>query len=74
MLFRSVNQLRSMLSRRKFLGAAGAIGAGVALSGSLAACGTKSDKRAYDFPNDMSDSEKLVRWANWPLYLDVDFP
>jgi len=68
---RAINELRSMLSRRRFLGAAGAIGAGVALSGSLAACGTKSDKRSYAFPKDVSASEKIVRWANWPLYLDV---
>lgn len=68
----AIAQLRAMLSRRRFLGTAGAIGAGVALSGSLAACGTKSNTRSYDFPTDASASEKLVRWANWPLYLDVD--
>jgi spermidine/putrescine transport system substrate-binding protein len=69
---KDIAQLRAMLSRRRFLGTAGAIGAGVALTGSLAACGTKSQTRSYKFPKDVSDAEKIVRWANWPLYLDVD--
>ncbi len=68
---KDIAALQSLLSRRRFLGAAGAVGAGLAVSGSLAACGTGSSK-AKAFPADVSASEKIVRWANWPLYLDVD--
>ena len=68
--------LKSAMSRRGFLGAAGA----VAATGALAACGTGgttpapagSGTSAASFPADVSDSEKIVRWANWPLYLDYD--
>jgi spermidine/putrescine transport system substrate-binding protein len=64
------------MSRRGFLGAAGA----VAATGALAACGTggstpapaSSGSAAAAFPTDVSDTEKIVRWANWPLYLDYD--
>ena len=51
--------LGAMLSRRGVLAGAGGLGA-VAL---LAACGGGSKS---------ADSAKLVRWGNWPLYLDFD--
>ena len=73
----ATNFLKSAMSRRGFLGAAGA----VAATGTLAACGTGgsttpapagSGTAAATFPTDVSDTEKIVRWANWPLYLDYD--
>jgi spermidine/putrescine transport system substrate-binding protein len=72
----ATNFLKNAMSRRGFLGAAGA----VAATGALAACGTggstpapaSSGSAAAAFPTDASDTEKIVRWANWPLYLDYD--
>ena len=72
----ATNFLKNAMSRRGFLGAAGA----VAATGALAACGTggstpapaSSGSAAATFPTDVSDTEKIVRWANWPLYLDYD--
>ncbi|MEY4312364.1 MAG: hypothetical protein RLZZ571_1134 [Actinomycetota bacterium] len=73
---KSVEFLKNAMSRRGFLGAAGA----VAVGGALAACGTGGSTPAAGgastgaaaFPADVSDTEKVVRWANWPLYLDYD--
>lgn len=59
------------LSRRGFLtGSLGVAGAGL-----LAACGTGGAPAAGadGAPGtDLSETEKLVRWANWTLYLDMD--
>ena len=67
-----VQQLvRSQLSRRTVLRGAG--GAGVAAA--LAACGTgDTGDSAKPEPTvkDESASDKVVRWANWPAYLDYD--
>ena len=49
----------AMVSRRGVLAGAGGLGA----VGLLAACGGSSGS---------ADSEQLVRWGNWPLYLDYD--
>ncbi|WP_404286633.1 PotD/PotF family extracellular solute-binding protein [Glutamicibacter arilaitensis] len=50
--------------------------AGLALAGLLSACGTKGvgsgPVQALTPGIDISDTEKLVRWANWTLYLDYD--
>jgi spermidine/putrescine transport system substrate-binding protein len=63
--------VRSQLSRRALLRGAG--GAGVAAA--LAACGT-GDTGTSAGPEatveDKSGTEKVVRWANWPAYLDYD--
>jgi spermidine/putrescine transport system substrate-binding protein len=59
----------SVLSRRAFLRKVGAFG-GAAL---LAACGMKDpDAAAPSAASDRSRQEKIVRWANWELYLDYD--
>jgi spermidine/putrescine transport system substrate-binding protein len=67
-----VQQLvRSQLSRRTVLRGAG--GAGVAAA--LAACGTgDTGDSAKPEPTvkDKSATDKVVRWANWPAYLDYD--
>jgi spermidine/putrescine transport system substrate-binding protein len=63
--------VRSQLSRRSLLAGAG----GVGLAAALAACGTgdtgTSAKPDVDV-EDKSATEKEVRWANWPAYLDYD--
>ena len=60
---------RAQLSRRSFLiGALGTAGAGAL----LAACGTGSPSGTAQTAKDVSDSDKLVRWANWTQYLDQD--
>ena len=51
--------LGAMVSRRGVLAGAGGLGA----VGLLAACGGGSDS---------TKSAELVRWGNWPLYLDYD--
>ncbi|MGH3990178.1 MAG: ABC transporter substrate-binding protein [Pseudonocardiaceae bacterium] len=64
--------VRSQLSRRTLLRGAGATG----LAAFLAACGTGDTEDAATNPSpkvqDKSDTDKVVRWANWPAYLDYD--
>ncbi len=66
--------VRAQLSRRSVLRGAG----GVGVAAALAACGTgeQSGTKASDKPtvtvSDKSDTDKTVRWANWPAYLDFD--
>jgi spermidine/putrescine transport system substrate-binding protein len=64
------------LTRRSLLAGAGAAG----LLSLLAACGTGGTTpsgggetgAALTPATDLSDTEKLVRWSNWTLYLDYD--
>jgi spermidine/putrescine transport system substrate-binding protein len=63
--------VRAQLSRRSVLRGAG--GAGVAAA--LAACGTGdtgSTSQPEPTVKDKSATDKVVRWANWPAYLDYD--
>ncbi|MGL5857387.1 MAG: ABC transporter substrate-binding protein [Angustibacter sp.] len=66
--------VRAQLSRRSLL-AGGLATVGV---GALASCGTSGTGgggTASDKPTaavDRSDTEKVVNWANWTLYLDYD--
>jgi spermidine/putrescine transport system substrate-binding protein len=65
--------VRSQLSRRTLLRGVGGVGAAAALT----ACGTGSnDAETTPKPKatveDKSDTDKEVRWANWPAYLDFD--
>jgi spermidine/putrescine transport system substrate-binding protein len=72
--------IQARLSRRSVL--FGAAGAGLAAalaacgtgtsSGSGSAGGTASGPAKPSPAADRSDSEKLVNWANWTLYLDYD--
>lgn len=63
-----VQQSRAaQMSRRALL--AGATGGAAALA--LAACAPGSSE-GPSAATDVSDSEKIVRWANWALYLDED--
>ena len=59
--------IRAQMSRRSLLVGAGAIAGAT----TLAACGTGSTETSTSVV-DVSDTEKIVRWANWPLYLDFD--
>ncbi len=66
-MFRAL--VRAQLSRRTMLRGAG--GAGVAAA--LAACGTGSTgTKPQATVKDTSAKDKVVRWANWPAYLDYD--
>lgn len=60
--------IRAQLSRRSLLVGAGA----VVGAGTLAACGTGGSDTSAEGVVDVSDEEKIVRWANWPLYLDFN--
>jgi spermidine/putrescine transport system substrate-binding protein len=64
--------VRAQLTRRSVLRGAG--GAGVAAA--LAACGTgdtgDTSSKPAETVKDTSAQDKVVRWANWPAYLDYD--
>jgi spermidine/putrescine transport system substrate-binding protein len=60
--------IRAQMTRRSLLVGAGAIAGAT----TLAACGTGSSETSSEGVVDVSDTEKIVRWANWPLYLDFD--
>src|SRR5690242_1719582 len=63
---------RRSLTRRSMLGGAAALGAGAA----LAACGTGGTSGSGSSKpapaKDISKTDKIVNWGNWPLYLDFD--
>lgn len=71
---------RPVITRRSLL--AGGLGAGAAAA--LAACGISSDPGVREASSsgspspsarftgtDLSDTEKVVAWSNWPYYIDV---
>ena len=65
---------RGLVSRRTAL--LGMAGLGVA---ALSACGSEGTNTAGNgtatgaaTAEDLSDSEKVVNWSNWPEYIDVD--
>ena len=65
--------VNAQLSRRRMLVGAG----GLTLASLLAACGTGGgtagkSSAAATAAADLSESEKMVNWANWTLYLDYD--
>jgi spermidine/putrescine transport system substrate-binding protein len=61
------------ISRRRLIRNAGLAGAAVIGAPALAACGTDPiDPTAGGTTEDLSETEKLVRFDNWPLYIDVD--
>ena len=73
-----VRMSRSALSRRRLLQAAGVSGVAVAAAACGAGGGDDSGSASgsaapeTSAATDVSDSEKIVNWANWPLYIDVD--
>jgi len=60
--------IKAQMSRRGFIAGVGGAGA----VGLLAACGTGGSKTEASAVVDVSDTEKIARWANWTLYLDFD--
>ena len=65
--------LRGTLTRRTLFQGAGA----VAVGGLLTACGTsgtakKSSSATSRAAKDLSSTELLVNWSNWPEYIDID--
>jgi spermidine/putrescine transport system substrate-binding protein len=62
---------RSM-SRRSLLGGAGAMGIGALLAACSTGGGTSTSAATVKAPTDTSKTDKVVNWANWPLYLDFD--
>lgn len=70
---RSLTSGRAAIGRRTLLRAA-ALTAG---AGTLAACGipaarTVGGDSTANAAKDLSDSEKVVNFSNWPLYIDTD--
>ncbi|WP_448070523.1 ABC transporter substrate-binding protein [Georgenia yuyongxinii] len=64
----------SSVSRRMFLRTAGAGGLALGTAALLTACGTPARQGAQPgaAAQDLSDSEKLLNFSNWPLYIDYD--
>ena len=78
--------MRSSISRRRLLQAAGVSAAAVAASACGAGGGSTAEPTADDTQSqeetaeaapeptteDLSAVEKVVAWSNWPLYIDYD--
>lgn len=60
------------LSRRALLGTGVAAGAGLALTGCAPPPPPSGGAAALSLPKDVSDSEKILKWANWTAYLDLN--
>jgi spermidine/putrescine transport system substrate-binding protein len=63
---------RRSLSRRALLGSSLLGGAAAALSACAPPAPPASGAAQLDLPEDRSDVEKIMRWANWTAYLDYD--
>mgnify|MGYP006282781843 CR=1 FL=1 len=70
--------MKSSISRRRVLQAAGIGGAAVAVAacgaggGSAASTGGTSGAPTAAAAEDLSDTDKVANWSNWPLYIDID--
>ncbi len=62
----------SQLSRRSLLGTATIGGAAAALAACAPPTPPAGGAAALKLPNDVSDTDKIVRWSNWTAYLDYD--
>ena len=60
------------LSRRKLLGSGAAVGAGIALSACAPPAPPSGGPATLDLPQDLSSEEKIIKWANWTAYLDMN--
>jgi spermidine/putrescine transport system substrate-binding protein len=60
------------LSRRALLGTGVAAGAGLALTGCAPPAPPTGGPAAIELPTDVSDTEKIVKWANWTAYIDMN--
>ncbi|MDP4803355.1 MAG: spermidine/putrescine ABC transporter substrate-binding protein [Candidatus Nanopelagicales bacterium] len=69
--------MRSTVSRRRLLQAAGIGGAAMAVAacggtGGSDASGDASGAPSAAAAEDLSDTDKALFWSNWPLYIDID--
>jgi spermidine/putrescine transport system substrate-binding protein len=62
----------SALSRRSLLGTAALGGLAAALTACAPPEPPAGGLAALELPTDLSETEKIVRWANWTAYLDYD--
>ncbi|MGG5260920.1 ABC transporter substrate-binding protein [Phycicoccus avicenniae] len=62
----------SQLTRRSLLGGAALGGAAATLSACAPPAPPAGGAAALKLPNDVSNTDKVVRWANWTAYLDYD--
>ena len=62
---------RSAFSRRHLLGGVG-LGLGATALSACAPPAPPATAAALNRPTDVSDTDKVVRWANWTAYLDYD--
>lgn len=60
------------LSRRALLGTGAALATGLAFSGCAPPEPPSGGPAPLKLPTDVSDQEKLLKWANWTAYLDVN--
>ncbi|MGZ4616133.1 MAG: polyamine ABC transporter substrate-binding protein [Actinomycetes bacterium] len=64
--------LRGLVSRRTLLQGAG----GAAVAATLAACGTSGTSKTVSTKSqaakDLSATQKIINWSNWPEYIDVN--
>ena len=63
---------RTELSRRHLLSAAGGLGAAAALAACAPPAPPAGGQASVSLPTDVSATDKVVRWANWTAYLDMD--
>jgi spermidine/putrescine transport system substrate-binding protein len=73
------DEIRRMLqgaafSRRGFLRAAGLTGLAAGVPGLLSACGTPGAEQSAESctSKDLSSTEKVLKFSNWPLYIDEE--
>jgi spermidine/putrescine transport system substrate-binding protein len=61
-------------SRRGFLRAAGLTGLAAGVPGLLSACGTPGAEQSAESctSKDLSSTEKVLKFSNWPLYIDEE--
>jgi spermidine/putrescine transport system substrate-binding protein len=60
------------LTRRSLMRSAGISALAVGSGGLLAACGTAGTKQTDCKTTDLSKTQKVVNFSNWPEYIDVD--
>src|SRR5688500_921173 len=60
------------LSRRALLGTGLAAGTGLALTGCAPPAPPSGGPASLELPKDASDSEKILKWADWTAYLDMN--
>jgi len=60
------------LSRRALLGTGAAAASGLALAGCAPPAPPTGGPAALELPEDLSEQEKVAKWANWTAYIDTN--